>query len=128
MAGLLTRVWCAATAQPLPGEGWFERHPLPAGYSARTRVDMAGRECEPWLFLIVDGRGGDFDAGERWLPVRYDADEAAYRLLEVFLAERADLPWPVAAGLRCIARRSTYAGARLGMAYAAELLGSPAGR
>lgn len=100
---------------------WHDRHPLPDGWRPRTRIDAAGREVEPWGWMIADAHGSAYDGGEWWLPVGLDPDQAAHEVLEHWLAAgRTHLdPWELP-GIRALARRAGYDGARVGVAYAAE--------
>jgi hypothetical protein len=101
---------------------WHERHPLPEGWRPRTRVDVTGRQVEPWVYLVTDAYGYALDGGEHWLPVRLDPDAAAYEILtwwlegesSIFL-EPHELP-----GLRVAVRPAAYAGSRVGVAFAVE--------
>lgn len=117
MPAWLTSLWRTATMTPPPGQGWYERHPLPADWRARTRIDVSGVEVEPWLFLVLDRRGWEYDAGERWLATGYDPDHAAYEILDRWLGTKAP---GGDRGLRCVARRAGSDGDRVGVAYEPE--------
>lgn len=101
---------------------WHDRHPLPAGWRPRTRIDCYGREVEPWHYVIIDAHRYAHDGGEWWLPVGFDPDQAAFEVLDYWLAHTAPeyLEPHEVPGLRCCARRAGYDGDRVGVAYAAE--------
>jgi hypothetical protein len=102
-------------------ETWHDRHPLPAGWRPRTRIDCYGREVEPWSWIASDPYGSAYDAGEWWLPVGYDPDQAAWEILQHWLTfsteglEPHELP-----GMRISARRAAWDGGRVGIAHASE--------
>lgn len=100
---------------------WHDRHPLPEGWRPRTRIDVAGREVEPWQWLASLG-GQEYDGGEWWLMVGLDPDEAAHLILGRWLSDRAGYlePWELA-GIQMQVRKSIrYDTQRVGVAYAAE--------
>lgn len=113
--------WLRRLFRRSPRLTWHDRHPLPAGWRPRTRIDRAGREVEPWGWLICDPRGHAHDGGEWWLPVGRDPDQAAHEILEHWLSTGAGYldPWELP-GLRCSARRAGLERPRVGVAFAAE--------
>lgn len=102
---------------------WQELHPLPTGWRPRTRIDVAGREVEPWGYLVTDATGYPLDGGELWLPLHRDHDQAAWELLDWWLrvcAPEMGLSRREIGGLRLAARPAAYPGDRVGVAYAHE--------
>jgi hypothetical protein len=114
-------LWRRVFGMP-PKKTWHDRHPLPGGWRPRVKVDTVGREVEPWGFMIYDRvGGGDWDAGERWLPVGRAPDEAAYEILDMWLVrEGRHLPVYERVVLACTARRYGHDGGRVGIAYGAD--------
>ena len=105
---------------------WHDRHPLPEGWRPRTRVDVAGREVEPWQW-VASVAGDGYDGGEWWLPVGFDPDEAAHHILSRWLPAQDGLEVWELARVRVAARKSIrYDTGRVGVAYAAEVLGQNA--
>lgn len=83
-----------------PVDTWHERHPLPSGFRARTRVTASGVLVEPWTFLVIDDTRRPVDAGERWLPQRAESDQAAWQIAQWWRIERpgiGDASWHVLA-------------------------------
>lgn len=99
---------------------WHERHPLPAGWRPRTRVDLAGREVEPWTYAVADAYGEVLDGGEIWLPTRLDPDAAAWETLGWWLRTQEFLEPHEVPGVRVAVRPAAYAGDRVGVAFAEE--------
>lgn len=111
-------IWRRITGRPAPGQSYTERHPLPPGWRPRTRIDVAGRLTEPWLYLIADAHG-EYDGGELWLPVGMDGDMAAWEILQRWLSE-TPLGVPHRRSVFCAAR--PYGHSRwAGVAYAMDL-------
>lgn len=101
---------------------WHERHPLPPGWRPRTRIDVAGRETEPWQYLVSDAHSYALDGGEIWLPTRLDPDEAAWTALQWWIASCAPefLEPHEVPGVRLSVRPGAYVSNRAGIAYADE--------
>ena len=84
---------------------------------------MAGRLVEPWQWIVSDAHNEPLDAGEQWLPHRFDPDAAAYEILSWWLtvgAPEMQLAPHEIAGLRCSARPGAYVSDRVGVAFAVE--------
>lgn len=106
-----------------PRPTWHDRHPLPEGWRPRTRIDELGRVVEPWAYSVLVG-GDLFDGGEWWLPVGLDPDQAAWTVLEYWMATTAPecgLTGRDLARLRVAATRAAVNGTVFGMAYALDM-------
>lgn len=95
---------------------------LPQGWRPRTMIDVLQREVEPWLWMLTDERGAGYDAGECWLEVGRDPDEAAHEILEGWYARQNGALRPEWLTMRMLARPATYVGRRVGIASVAELV------
>lgn len=100
---------------------WHDEHPLPEGWRPRTKVDVLGREVEPWVWMITDALG-EYDGGESWLPVGHDPDQAAWDLLQGWLARQRGLTTEHRRQIRMVARRAGYDGSGVGVADAMEAI------
>lgn len=120
--GRHTPLWRRALGlQPRPT--WQDRHPLPRGWRPRTRIDDLGREVEPWGYGVWLGRDS-IDGGEWWMPTRTEPDEAAFTVLERWLATTGaemGLSRRELMELRVAARLNAPGPAVYGVAYAHEI-------